>query len=267
MRIALRPDDEDVGDRRIGNPRLRARQDIAAIDLLRAGRHPAGVGARIGFGQPETADPFAAGQFGQIFALLLFRSIGVDRIHHEARLDAHHRPVAAVDPLDLPRDEAVADIAGTDPAIFLRNRRAEQPELTHLAEDRGIGVLVLKGVDDPRRQLVLRIGRGGVADHAFVFGQLIVEQKRVCPVELSHTGHMNLSCVERPARLLRRASQGHRPNRSVKRMSRPASGAKSLRKLACRRATTSKRLLALSNRLVLLSFPNGDSPIVALTIV
>src|SRR3546814_4535323 len=57
----------------------------------------------------------------------LFRSaIGVDRIDHEARLDRHHRPVAAVDPLDFARDQAVGHIGSGGTAEFLRHRRAEQ---------------------------------------------------------------------------------------------------------------------------------------------
>jgi hypothetical protein len=40
---------------------------VAAVDLLGAGLHAAGIGAGIGLGQAEAADPFARGELGQNF--------------------------------------------------------------------------------------------------------------------------------------------------------------------------------------------------------
>ena len=194
MRVGLRPDHEDVGDRRVADPRLGARDDIAAVDLARARRHAAGVGAGIGLGQAKTADPLAARQLRQIFPLLRLRAIGMDRVHHQARLDAHHRAITRVDALHLARDQAIGDIARADAAIFLRDGRAEQPQRAHLAEDRGVGMLVLERLDDARRQPVLSIGARGVAHHPLVVGQLVVEQERVRPVERAHARHHALLC-------------------------------------------------------------------------
>ena len=42
-------------------------QAIAAVDLLGPRLHAAGVGARVGLGQAETADQLAARQAGQVF--------------------------------------------------------------------------------------------------------------------------------------------------------------------------------------------------------
>src|SRR5258708_21667356 len=117
MRVGLGPDDEHVGDRRIGDPRLAAREDVAALNLLGAGGNAAGVGSRAGLGQPETADPFTRRQLRQVLVALILRAVGVDRVHHEARLDRHRRAVAAVDALYRARDEAVADIAEAGAAI------------------------------------------------------------------------------------------------------------------------------------------------------
>ena len=47
-----------------------------------------------------------------------------------------------VDRLDLVRDEAVGDGAEPRPAVLLGDRRAEQPERAHLAEDRRVGLFV-----------------------------------------------------------------------------------------------------------------------------
>src|SRR3546814_18038048 len=57
MRVGFGPDDEHVGDRRVADPRLRARQRIAAVDLPGAGLHAAGVRSGIGLGEAEAADP------------------------------------------------------------------------------------------------------------------------------------------------------------------------------------------------------------------
>ena len=66
------------------------------------------------------------GELRQIFLALLLRAIGMDRIHHQRRLHAHHRAVAGIDALDLARHQAVGHIAGAEPAIFLGNGDAEQ---------------------------------------------------------------------------------------------------------------------------------------------
>ena len=188
MRVGLRPDDEHVGDRRIGDPHLGAGEDVAALHLLGPGAHPAGVGAGVGLGQAEAADPFAGRQLGQIFLPLLLGAVGVDRVHHEARLDRHRRAVAAVDALDRARDQAVADIAEAGAAIFVRDGRAEQAELAHLAHDLAVETLVEIGAGDARLELVLRIALGGVADQPLLVAQLVIEIERILPVERQDCG-------------------------------------------------------------------------------
>src|SRR5262249_52745463 len=91
--------------------------------------------------------------------------------------------IAGIDALDLARDEAVGDVAGIGAAIFLRQRHADQSELAHLVEDLAVGLFLEIGLDHARQQLVLRVGARGVADHALVFGELIVEQERIVPLE------------------------------------------------------------------------------------
>ena len=197
MRVGLRPDDEHVGDRRIGDPHLGAAEDVAALHLLGARAHAAGVGAGIGLGQAEAADPFAGRQLGQILLPLLLGAVSEDRVHHEARLDRHRRAIAAVDPLDRARDEAVADVAEAGAAIFVRDRCAEQSELAHLAHDLAVEPLFEIGRRDPRLQLLLRIAFRGVADEALLVGQLMIEIERILPVERQDGWLGPLSCVLR----------------------------------------------------------------------
>ncbi|MCY1292624.1 hypothetical protein D9M70_418590 [compost metagenome] len=192
MSFRLRPDDEDIGERRVGNPHLRADKAVAALGLDGAGLHTGRIGAGVRLGQAEAADPLAADELREILLLLLFRAIGIDRIDHQRRLHAHHRAVAAVDALDFARDKAVGDVRSADAAIGIRDGHAEQAELAHLAEDLRIGRFFAIGVDDARLQPVLRIGPRRVADHTFVLGQLIFEQERIIPLKLRLAGHVSL---------------------------------------------------------------------------
>src|SRR5690606_31326483 len=113
---------------------LSAVEAVAAVHLLRPGLETAGVGAVIGLGEAEAADPFAGGQLRQVLLLLRLRAVGVDRVHHQAGLDAHRRAIGAVDPLDLTRDHAVHDMAAAGAAIALETD-AEEAVATHRLVD------------------------------------------------------------------------------------------------------------------------------------
>ena len=94
------------------------------------------------------------------------------------------------------KNESKSGNAGDDQALcvleraaeLLGNRRAEQPEFAHFAEDGHVGRAVAERLDDARLQLVLAIGRRGVAHHAFVVTELGLEQERILPVEC-RVGH------------------------------------------------------------------------------
>ena len=134
-------------------------------------------------GETEATNPLAAGELRQVLPALRFRPIGADREHHERALHAHHRSVTGVDARDLARDEAIADVAEPRAAVLLRQRRAEQTQRPHLAEDRGVALFVAKRLRHARHQLVLRVRARRFAHHPLVFAQLLIEQQRVGPVE------------------------------------------------------------------------------------
>jgi hypothetical protein len=67
--VVLGPDHEHVGDGAVGDPHLGAAEAVAAGHLLRARDHAAGVGAVVGLGQAEAADPLAGGELGQVLLL------------------------------------------------------------------------------------------------------------------------------------------------------------------------------------------------------
>ena len=119
----------------------------------------------------------------QIFPPLRVVAIGVDRIHDERTLHAHHRAVARIDPLDLARDETVGDIAGVGAAVLLRQGHAEEACLAHQAEERRIGLLLEIGALDARPQFLRREFARRVADHPLVLGELAFEEQRIVPLE------------------------------------------------------------------------------------
>ena len=188
MRGRFRPNHKHVGDRGVGNPHLAAGDPIAVGNLLGAGLHPAGIGTGIGFRQAEAADPFAGSELGQIFLALVLVAIGVDRIHHQRGLNRVHRAIAGIDALDLARHQAIGDVARIGAAIFLRQRDADQAKLAHLVEDFAVGLFLKISLGDARQQLVLGIGARGVAHHALVFGELLIEQERIVPFECGALG-------------------------------------------------------------------------------
>ena len=151
VRVRLRPHDEDLRDRRVGDPVLRPRDRIAALDLLRPGDHRPRVRAVVRLGQPEAADPLAAGELRQVLRPLRVGAVGEDRMHHQGRLHAHGAAIARVDPLHLPRDQPVGDVVDPRPAELLRDRRPEQPQRPHLAHDLPVEDLVPVRLEDARR--------------------------------------------------------------------------------------------------------------------
>ena len=111
--VVLGPDHEDVGDRAVADPHFRTAEAVATCNLARARDQPTRVGTMVRLGQAEAADPFAAGELGQV--LLPRRLIAklIDGGHHQRRLNAHHRAVAGIDALDFARDQPIADAVQT----------------------------------------------------------------------------------------------------------------------------------------------------------
>ena len=133
-------------------------------------------------GEAEAPDDLAGREPGQEALLLLLGAVRVDRVHDQARLHAHHRPVAAVHALELAGDEPVADVVHPRAAVTLQGR-AEHPQLSHLVDDAAIELLVAVRFQDSRHELVLRVGARHVADVSLVLGELVVEVQGVFPSE------------------------------------------------------------------------------------
>jgi hypothetical protein len=123
--------------------------------------------------------PLARG--GRYFWRCVLGAVGVDRVHDQGRLHAHHGAVAGIDALDLAGNQAVADVIDAGAAVAL-DRRTEEPELAHLAEDRRVRLLVAEGIADAGREAVLRVGAGALGDHALLIRKLRVQLEGILPV-------------------------------------------------------------------------------------
>ena len=156
---------------------------VAAGHRDGAGLHAAGIGAVVGLGEAEAADPLAGGELGQVLHALLFGAVGVDRMHDQRGLHAHRRAVARIDALDFARHQAVGRVVGAGAAVLLGQGGAQQAERAHLVHDLAVELLVPVGLQHARHQLVLAVVARGVADRDLLLAELVVEEERILPVE------------------------------------------------------------------------------------
>ena len=128
----------------------------------------------VGFGQAETAYPFAGGEFGQVFLALAFGAEFENRQHHQGRLHTHHGAVTGVDSLDFASNQAVSHIVQFGAAVLRGDGGAKQAEFAHFAKYREVCFFMPEGFGHARQQFVLAIRVRGFAHHALVFGELLV---------------------------------------------------------------------------------------------
>src|SRR5690606_28717984 len=108
--VGLRPDDRHVRDRAVGDPHLGTVEDpVAGGVALGVGAHAAGIGAVVGFGEPEAADRFARRHAGQPFGLLLGGAVLPDGEHGQRALHRYERPDARVAGFQFSAGDAVGD--------------------------------------------------------------------------------------------------------------------------------------------------------------
>jgi glycerol dehydrogenase-like iron-containing ADH family enzyme len=129
---------------------------------------------------------------GRYFWLLRLAAEFVDGHHHQRALHAGHRAVARVHALHFAGDQAVGHVAQAGAAVLLGDGGAQQAHFAHLAEDARVHLFVAEGVEHARRQLVLAVGRGRVADGALVVSQLLAQEEGIVPLK-SGVGHVRVS--------------------------------------------------------------------------
>src|SRR3989442_4091524 len=175
-----RHDDVDVGDPAVGDENLLAVDDPVAVLADGAGLHRRDVGAGVWLGPRQGAQgrllrsPEAGRDPGRD---LLWRALGEDRRHRQARaLDGHRDARAA--PGQLLGDERGHD-ARAVAVRLLQELGAVEPDLGRVLDDRPgefLGFVVLVGL---RADFLLREAMDPVSDLLLLVAQL--ERNHVCP--------------------------------------------------------------------------------------
>ena len=122
--VAACPYDENIGQRRIGDPHLDAIELPASGGFYRPRPHPGRVGAVIRLGQTKAANPLAAGQFRQISLPLLLIAIFKNGKHDQTGLHTEHRPKTRINLLNFIGNQPIAH--GTHPGTTITGERHPQ---------------------------------------------------------------------------------------------------------------------------------------------
>ena len=169
--IGLGEDDEEAGDRRVGDPGLGAVEDILVALAHRGAEDARHIGAGRGLGEGVGRQLSAIGQPGQV-AFLLIRAAGQDDrpgrevVEHDGGLNA------GAGPGQLLVDDALLQHAQAGAAVRFRDIGADQAGLLRLADDRPrklIGLIIVLG---GREDLLLGEVPRHLADHLLLFGQI-----------------------------------------------------------------------------------------------
>ena len=136
----------------------------------------------VGLGEPEAAHPLAGREPREELLALRLGAVGVDRVHDEARLDAHHGAVARIDGLDLARDEPVGRVVGPRASVAV-DGAPEEAERAELPKEAAVHPLLPERLDHPGQELLAGERPGRVAHHPLFLGEGRFERERVGPVE------------------------------------------------------------------------------------
>ena len=148
-------DDQRVGVMAVGDPHLRAVQDIAVALLVGAQPHRDDIGAGAGLAHRQRADMLARDQLRQVFALLRLAAVAADLVDAEVGVRAVGEADRGRGAADLLHRDAMREIAHAGAAVFLLDRDAVQAERAHLGpqlDRETVGPVDLGG---ERRDLVL----------------------------------------------------------------------------------------------------------------
>ena len=128
----------------VGDPRLRAVDDVVVAVLHGRGAQRLQVGAATGLGERHRGAHLAGRHPGEVVLLLLLGAHGEQQLGHHG-VPAHGTGQAHPAARELLGDHRVAGGRDGDVAVRLGDRQPEDPELLHLLDERlGVGVRVLE---------------------------------------------------------------------------------------------------------------------------
>ena len=136
------------------------------VGLARARLLVGGVGAGVGLGQAEAAEPLAGAELGQVVLLLLLGAPAHDRGAHERGLHRDHRAHRRAAAPDLLDDQPVGQVVEAGAAVLPGDDRAEVALLGHLGDQIDVEVVVAVVLASARDDLLVGEVARGLADRA-----------------------------------------------------------------------------------------------------
>ena len=158
-------DDDVIGHRAAGDPRLAPVDDVEIAVAHRPAAHRAGVRAGHRLGERVSADRLAGGDGAHVVLLLRLGAEFQDAVAEQRVVDRHDRAVRRVGFADLLQRQHIRQRVHARPAVLLGHLDAHEAHLAHLL-DRAHGELagfVELGGDGG--DLLLGEIAGGLADH------------------------------------------------------------------------------------------------------
>ena len=144
LRVGAGHHGENAGGRGIGDIALGAVQHIVVAVAPGRGLQGGGIGTRLRLGQAEGRGQVAAGQFRQIFRLLIRRAVDDQALRADADIGAKGRAESGG---GLAEGEHHLDLVGhgeAETAIFLRDRQAIEAKLAHFRQKLGRHRIVIR---------------------------------------------------------------------------------------------------------------------------
>src|SRR5437667_7853385 len=169
--FSARPYYGKVGQGSVGDPGLFAVEDPAIAVFAGGGAHAGGVRAEVRLGQSEAAQDFAGLQLGEPALFLLFRSVGVDRVHDQGALHGSEAAQAGIAALQLLHEESILDVGHAGAAVAFEIC-AEETEPAHFGDQLAGKAGFAEAVPDEGKNFVLDELAGSLADQQL----LLVEE-------------------------------------------------------------------------------------------
>ena len=168
------PHHGDIGDRRIGDPHLRAVEHPVLAASAGRGVHVERIGPAMRLGQTETPDGLAARHRRQPTLALQIAAVGEDRVHAQRGLHRHEAAQRRITALEFLADEAIGDRVEPCATVALEGA-AEQAQAGHRRDELPREVMVLEVPADLRQDLGIDEAGDRVADHALVVLKIVFD--------------------------------------------------------------------------------------------
>ena len=177
--IRLGVNHERVGIRPVGDPHLRAVQDIVRPARVGAQLHAHDIGSGTRLAHGQRADMFAGDKPGQVLALLGLAAVAVDLVDAQVGVRAIGEPDRGARPRDFLHCHHMRQVAHVGPAVFLADRHPEHADLAHLAPQVHRKLIRTIRFSGERGNLGFGKSPHGIAQHVDIFAQFEIQSRQL----------------------------------------------------------------------------------------